>query len=107
MPLPLLCDLSELQDSSGPQIPLLGHKADQGAVGVATSSPTYQPQRMRTPICSQKKAGRGRCDIFGNLELWGPKRLPWGQSQGYVWNTHGQEEAGSIFSCPLLQPKAH
>ena len=45
MPLPLLCDLSELQDSSGPQIPLLGHEADQGAVGVATSSPTYQPQR--------------------------------------------------------------
>lgn len=69
--------------------------------GATTSSASYHPQRMTNPICSQ-----GRHTIFGNLELWGPKRLPWGQSQGCIWNTPGQE-SDSIFSRPFLQSKAH
>lgn len=67
---------------------------------MATSSPTYHPQRMRNPICPQEKPWRGRHAIFRNLELWDP-----GQSQGCLWNTHGQKEAGSNPSCPSPSPK--
>ena len=35
---------------------------------MATSSPAYHPQRMRNPLCSQEKPGRGRHAILRNPE---------------------------------------
>lgn len=62
--------------------------------------PPNHPQRMRNPICPQKKTEKGIHAIFRNLELWGSKQLHWGESQGCFWNTMGSRRQASNPAAP-------